>query len=213
MDFITRKASTLNATFVHDFIRRYPTLAWNLRNDIIDVSHNAANIYRQYQAFQLLCVIVNQMPALGDQQQEILTFMKTLHDALVDFLTKACDEKLILTTSQMKDLFKLGLAAVRQTQRIATSRDTLQMIWRPGTWNALHKKVLSSERFKASTGLQTMCQQMTQLLQGMTSSKKSKIAKGETSTAASKRKADLSGNDGDVVATRIAKRKKVKAKD
>jgi DNA polymerase phi len=64
VDFITRKASTLNATFFHDFIRRYPTSGWSLRDDIIDTSRKAANVYRQCQAFQLLHVIVNQMPAL-----------------------------------------------------------------------------------------------------------------------------------------------------
>jgi DNA polymerase phi len=64
VDFVTRKASTLNAAFFHDFIRRYPTSGWSLRGDIIDASYKAANIYRQCQAFQLLHVLVNQTPAL-----------------------------------------------------------------------------------------------------------------------------------------------------
>jgi DNA polymerase phi len=64
MDFVTRKASTLNASFIQDFIRRYPAPGWFLRNDIVNASSNAANVYRKYQAFQLLHVIVNQMPTL-----------------------------------------------------------------------------------------------------------------------------------------------------
>jgi DNA polymerase phi len=64
VDFITRKASTLNATFFHDFIRRYPASGWSLRGDVIDASCQATNVYRQCQAFQLLHTIVNQIPAL-----------------------------------------------------------------------------------------------------------------------------------------------------
>jgi DNA polymerase phi len=64
VDFITRKASTINATFLLDFIRRFPTLGWSLRDDIMDASRKAANIYRQCQAFQLFHVIINQTPAL-----------------------------------------------------------------------------------------------------------------------------------------------------
>src|ERR1700676_3371591 len=96
----------------------------------------------------------------SDQQQEILTFMPTFYAGLVDFITKACDEELILTAPQMKDLFKLGLAALRQTHRAVSSQDTLRTIWQPSSWDALHRKLASSERFKASTTLQTMCLQI-----------------------------------------------------
>src|ERR1700733_3938230 len=64
-----------------------------------------------------------------DRQQEILSFMPRLNAALADFLTEACDEKLTLTAPQMKELFKLGLAAVRQTQRVVSSQDTLRATW------------------------------------------------------------------------------------
>jgi DNA polymerase phi len=139
--------------------------------------------------------------------------MPTLNATLADFLTKACDEKLILTAPQMKDIFKLGLAAVRQTQRVVSSEDTLRTTWRPSTWDTLHKKIASSERFKGSTALQTMCLQMVKLSQGTTSPKKSKATKGEPSveSAAVKRKADING-DEDAAAMRKAKRKKIKAK-
>jgi DNA polymerase phi len=141
-----------------------------------------------------------------------LTFMARLNATLANFLTEACDEKLTLTAAQMKELFKLGLAAVRQTQRVVSSQDTLRTTWRPSMWDTLHKKVASSERFKTSTAL-PMCLQMVKLSQGTTTPKKSKIAKGQTgveSTITAKRKADTNGDDKDVTTTRKAKRKKVK---
>lgn len=231
VDFVTRKASTLNATFIQDFIRHYPGSGWSLRNDMIDVSKNAVNVYRRCQAFQLLNVVINQMPALvrtiriqfnqyltslfyqGNRQHEILTFMSTCYAALMDFMTKACDGEFIVTAPQMKDLFKLGLAAVRQTQLVTPSQDTLQIIWRPSSWDALHKKLTTSERFKASMALQTMCLQMTKSSKGTNPSKKPKIINEENdleAVAAVKRKADAGGNDEDTAATRKAKRKKVK---
>jgi DNA polymerase phi len=133
--------------------------------------------------------------------------MPTLYGALMDAMTKACDETLILTAPQMKDLFKLGLAAVRQTQRVASSQDTLRTIWRPSTWDALHKTVASSERFKGSIVLQTTCLQIAKLSQGTTNPKMPRIAED-----GAKRKADPKGDDEDAAAMRKAKRKKVNAK-
>lgn len=230
VDFVTRKASTLNATFFQDFIRRYPSIGWDLRSDIVTVSSQATNVYRQCQAFQLLQVVTNQIPALvgsalcrqvailktsqHDQEQEVLTFMPTLQVAIVDLIGKACDEELVLTTPQMKDLFKLGVAAVRQTQRVASSQGALSSIWKPKSWDILHKKLLSCERFKASTALQSACQQITQLLQGTLVAKESKVAKGKhavkSPVTAPKRKADTNEDDEDALTARKAKRKKVR---
>jgi DNA polymerase phi len=64
VDFFTRKGSGLNTAFFHDFFRRYPTSAWALRDTLINVSGKAVNAYRQCQAFQLLQVLVSQLPVL-----------------------------------------------------------------------------------------------------------------------------------------------------
>ena len=63
-DFITRKNSALNTNFFQDFIRRCPTSAWGLRKDLLDLSTRAVNSYRQCQVYQLLEVLVNQLPAM-----------------------------------------------------------------------------------------------------------------------------------------------------
>lgn len=63
-DFITRKNSALNASFFQDFIRRCPTSGWNLRGDLLDLSSRAVNLYRQCQAYHLLELLVNQLPAM-----------------------------------------------------------------------------------------------------------------------------------------------------
>jgi DNA polymerase phi len=63
-DFLTRKNSALNASFFQDFIRRCPTSAWSLRRDLLDLSTGAVNLYRQCQAYQLLELLVNQLPVI-----------------------------------------------------------------------------------------------------------------------------------------------------
>lgn len=63
-DFVTRKKSTFTTAFFLDFLRRYPKLAWILRDDLIELSARAINVYRQCQVFQLLQVLVNQLPVV-----------------------------------------------------------------------------------------------------------------------------------------------------
>lgn len=64
MDFASRKASNLNVVFIQDFIRRNSVPGWRLREDVLSASNKAANVYRQCQSFQLLGVLLNQIPAL-----------------------------------------------------------------------------------------------------------------------------------------------------
>lgn len=141
--------------------------------------------------------------------------MPKFRTALADFMTKAFEEKIVLTVAQMKDLFKIGLVAVRQTQR-ATSPNTLQTIWPTSTWNALQRKLVASERFKASTALQTMYKQMVKISQGtVLSPKKSGVSPRHIDndvpvTTAAKRKADIGEDDEDTVVVVKAKRKRVK---
>lgn len=64
VDFITRKASDLNAKFFDDLIKRHPAVAWGLRDDLISLTSKAVNTYRQCQGFSLIHTLVNQMPSL-----------------------------------------------------------------------------------------------------------------------------------------------------
>jgi DNA polymerase phi len=72
MNFTTRKASTLNATFFQDFIRRLPSSAWSLRDTLLESSRKATNAYRQCQAFQLLQVLISQLPTLVSSALSLL---------------------------------------------------------------------------------------------------------------------------------------------
>lgn len=64
MDFASRKASNLKVAFILDFIRHNPVPGWGLREDVLSASTKATNVYRRCQSFQLLGVLINQIPAL-----------------------------------------------------------------------------------------------------------------------------------------------------
>jgi DNA polymerase phi len=82
---------------------------------------------------------------------------------MLDTLRKACTDTETLTGPQAKDLFKVALACVRHTKRIATDAESTRVTWDPPSWEALSTTLAQSKRFKASTGLHTMCRQVTTL--------------------------------------------------
>lgn len=63
-DFVTRKASRLNAAFFQEFIRRCPEAAWEMKREILNlsVSEKAVNTYRKCQTLGLLNLLFNNIP-------------------------------------------------------------------------------------------------------------------------------------------------------
>ncbi|KAJ6546537.1 DNA polymerase phi-domain-containing protein [Mycena vulgaris] len=158
-DFTARKNSALNTNFFLDAIRRYPLIMWTLRQDIITLSSKAVNGYRRSQSLQLLQALITRLPAV-ENKQEIIDFMLSLREVLVQSVTDACEDKVVATPQQMKDLLKLGLFGVRQTQRVASEAET-RRVWAPEAWGKIGLKLTHSERFKGSVGLQKTCQKLT----------------------------------------------------
>ncbi|KAG6831186.1 hypothetical protein H0H92_012326 [Tricholoma furcatifolium] len=205
LDFLTRKNSALNSNFFQDYIRRYPASAWSLRSDLLELSGRAINAYRQGQAYQLLDTLLTQLPAMGDiNSSDLVEFATSLRTTLLDAATDACAEKNSLNAAQLKELLKLALVAVRQTQR--TIGASSSEIWQPSSWHSLTGRLNSSERFKKSSGLSKMCEQLVRL------SKQEASKKADTPVVKTKRKAEeiLEVDDASAVAKKT-KRKKVKS--
>ncbi|KAJ7751995.1 DNA polymerase phi-domain-containing protein [Mycena metata] len=189
-DFTTRKNSVLNNNFFLDAIRRFPSIMWTLRRDVISLSSKAVNGYRRSQSLQLVQALVTHLPAT-ENKKEIVDVMLALRQALIQSVTDACDDKAVLTPPQVKDLLKLGLFGIRQTQRIASETET-KRVWDPEAWETVGQKLTYSERFKGSVGLQKTCQ---------------KLSTSQIPTT-TKRKAEASGDEA--VEPPIVKRKKTR---
>lgn len=226
-DFVTRKASRLNTSFLQDFIRRYAGVAWNLRTGLIDVSKQAVNGYRQTQVFQLLHTLVNQHFSLvsghcliventhsyhthhqGGHNEEILAFMPLLREAIGSALVEACEQG-SLTAPQVKEVLKSALALVRLTRKLAPTLDVMVQIWDRSSWEKISKQFASSESLKTATGLQNLCKQLLQVLDRPLA-KADKSSGDKAKSSATKRKADDSDHEEADAATKKTKRKKVK---
>lgn len=130
--------------------------------------------------------------------------MTSLRNALFELISSACDDKVVLTSPQMKDLFKLALHAIRQTKRLAPSPADVTTIWEPSSWDALHSKLVASERFKSSVAIHTLCRQMSQICSTVSPAKPG---------AVQKRKADEASEDEEELpVTKKVKRKKASKK-
>ncbi|KAF9500999.1 hypothetical protein BDN71DRAFT_1381267 [Pleurotus eryngii] len=180
-DFMTRKGSAFNPAFFQDFIQRFPSLGWKLGDDLLDLSSRSVNVYRQCQAYHLVHVMVSQLPKLDDRPSKVVSFMPNLRKALYDVISSAVEEKLVLSTPQMKELFKLGLLAQRQTSVNVT--DGAEGIWLPETWTTLQSKISAAPRYKSSPALTTMCGRMAKVTKIAATKRKAAEATGEESTA------------------------------
>jgi len=210
-DFMTRKNSALNTVYFQDFLRRFPNLGWQLSDDLLDLSGRAVNAYRQSQAFRLLEIIVVHCPQVHAENPELVTvFLTSLSKRLLSAATAACTETATTNTAQMKDILKLGLIAVRQTQRLSLPQHEVQDIWRQKSWTALCETLRVSEKFNSSPTLQKMCDQLVRASQ--TPNYQTPVPTADVASpklSSSKRKKAGDANDAEaVVVTKKVKRKR-----
>lgn len=132
-------------------------------------------------------------------------FIKSLEKTLLNVLSDACAEKLVMTPAQAKDLCKLGLIMVRETKRVGDASSSLDS----SAWKTLGDGFAASARFQASPALQKMCEQIAHTPVKPTKKKKSESS-SKDSPAGSKRKAKEIGDDDGTVEPKVSKRKKVK---
>lgn len=138
--------------------------------------------------------------------------MTTLPQRLQEVITTASRET-TFSAAQLKDLFKLVLLAVRQTKRYTSDKpEDLLKAWKAASWNDVLAALTTNDRFKTSTGLQSMCKQVLQLIQAQSGDGtiKSKKDGDNNKTKTGKRKADDAVDESPVANGKKAKRKKSK---
>ena len=139
--------------------------------------------------------------------------MPKLRNAILESLSKACSSTTQIQPAQAKDILKLALVAARQTKRVIQNDGELSSAWEPSKWSNLSSTLASSDRFKASVGLQAMCKQIVQLLQDDKAGTKASGKKKEKSkTIATKRKAEDANVDTEDSGKKAKHKKAKKAK-
>jgi hypothetical protein len=85
---------------------------------------------------------------------------------LYSTLSTACDPSLkSISVSGIKEALKLALVAARTTKSLVAKRGSFSNIWDLTIWAELHQRILTQDRFKASTALLGMCRQVIRLVQ------------------------------------------------
>ena len=128
----------------------------------------------------------------------MLTYVPKLRKVILETISKACEgDAATLQPSHVKEILKVALVAIRQTKRVSQNSKDLSSAWQPSKWADLSNTLAASDRFKASTGLQAMCKQITQLLQDDNSSAKTSEKSKEKATTKRKAEDTVEGGEGD----------------
>ena len=137
--------------------------------------------------------------------------MPKFREVIFNIISESCDKQDSLTAAQVKELLKLCLLAARHTRRMTPGDvDRQQSIWNVLEVSNLLEKLRTS-RFKNTTSLHTLCQQIFGII-GAAEAKKAgeNVNKGESKKTHSqkKRKAEQEEESKDEV--KKPKKKKVK---
>lgn len=138
----------------------------------------------------------------SEREQEIIDFMPFLRQLLLDMAKDSCSKKTNFTAAQMKELFKFGIMAIRQTHQI--SPELVGSIWQSQPWKSLQEDLVSS-RFKNSPALHKMCEQIVRTLQ-----KPDPAIKGSTNGTPKRGIGEISSSEEALSEEPKNKRKKIK---
>lgn len=170
-DFLTRKTSQLKPQFLLDALKKFPTIGWALRDDLLEIcspkSTNATSIksFRQQQALQMVSTVLTHN-ATTAAKTEVTT---TMQDAasLVFLSVASAVESPTANAATLKEVLKLGLQAARLTKRVlADDGDRLSQIWKPAKIQEASASLAASDRFKQSSSLLGLLKQMAAIVSG-----------------------------------------------
>ncbi|GJJ11974.1 hypothetical protein Clacol_006212 [Clathrus columnatus] len=180
-DFATRKTSPLQPNFFQEVFRRYPSIVWTIRKELLDLTQNAVNGYRIAQILNFLLLMFNQFSTLDADRDALIEFIGEFKSVSLNIISKACDTD-SLNASQMKDVLKLIINVARQTKRIVDDETVLISAWDVAAFESLNEK-LQNSKFKSSVAVTNTLRQISSLFntQVSGSAENSKKRKAEES--------------------------------
>ncbi|ORY24385.1 DNA polymerase phi-domain-containing protein [Naematelia encephala] len=125
-EFMTRKHSSIQPAFILDLIKRYPTRAWSLRNDLLEYTADVStsegiNAYHQTQAFNMLSAFASQLNLIAKSVplSEITTFVKTASSSVYGILQAASTpEGAKWKADRLKDVVRFALQLARTSKSV-----------------------------------------------------------------------------------------------
>ncbi|KZV92838.1 hypothetical protein EXIGLDRAFT_613837 [Exidia glandulosa HHB12029] len=187
-DYAKRKTSPLNTSFFLDFARRLPKVAWRMHGPLLVAMEDPVNFYRGTQLFLVFQALASPIPT--DQPEEVLaSAWRDFRKVLYRTISRACEADPAPKPAQLKDVLKVGHAAMRQSKRGDTPQEKFEKLWDASQLAQLVEQVADSPRFKSATAVQTLMRQMNSLANPSASPERPKV------NGASKRKVDEQEGD------------------
>lgn len=126
-DFVTRKHSSVHASFVGEYVKRHGARAWPLAGEILALCEGgkAANAYRHTQAYGLLSQLLTQAPALvkaGDvAKADAEDIVRRAIGDVYAVMEAAAAEDGEWKADRLKDAAKFALVVARAARAVSGS--------------------------------------------------------------------------------------------
>lgn len=97
--------------------------------------------------------------------EQFFKFVPLMRDSLYKTLSLACQQaEHAVNAAQAKDLLKIALQAVRLTRKIARPTDSVSSSWNTAAFEKIKEELANSDKFQASSAIQSLAKQMLTLL-------------------------------------------------
>jgi DNA polymerase phi len=192
-DLMTRKASLVHPSFILDLLRRFPVRAWPLRVNLIThlAPGKGVNVYRQVQAYGMLQVLAQQLPAVAKSVSgiEVESFVSSASKAVYATLGHAASDcRAEWKADRLKDVCKFALALARSSKSVLGDDKALST-WDMTKLQPAQEALVKGERTEGMKGVIGLVGQVFSTLGGST---------GKTARAGKRKKAaEMGGAEDD----------------
>ncbi|WWC60265.1 uncharacterized protein I303_102832 [Kwoniella dejecticola CBS 10117] len=204
-DFMTRKSSLLHPNFIVEFIKRFPSKAFGLSDELIKYTSEGVNAFRQLQAYSMLQIITQHLPSFAKtttstqpiSSADIESFVKGCTQAVYSTIGEANKAESGWNAAKLKDVVKFALALARTSKILGIQWD-LEKVREVG------EVLKNGEKTKEFKGVHSMWNQLIAILGGKQPNEKKRknVPEGEAGE-----KMDV---DGDGEEKKKAKKTKTK---
>ncbi|WWC68679.1 uncharacterized protein I206_102613 [Kwoniella pini CBS 10737] len=177
-DFMIRKSSLLHPNFIIEFIKRFPSKAFNLSNDLIKYTEEGINTFRQLQAYSMLQIILQHLPSFNKSniinKKQIEEFIKNSIKAIYKTIENSNSEENGWNSNKLKDVIKFSLALARTSKNLEMDMNNT---WDLTKVQLVGENLKNGEKTKDFKGVQSMWNQLSSILGGKQSNEKKQKTK------------------------------------
>lgn len=187
-EFMSRKSSLVHPSFLLDYIRRFPLVAWPLHADLVKyiAPGKGVNAFRQTQAYGMLQVFSQHLAAIAKSpsvpSEQVQSFISSARQEVYATFSAAASAENATEwkADRLKDVAKFGLHLARSTKGVFP--DQLESLWEPKALVGVEEELKAGARTKEMKGVLGLVVQLKAVLGGA-QAKADKKAKGKAEKA------------------------------